>query len=71
MKLEVVAESNLYNLQAQLANDEIQITGAQSDERLARMTLGQLHNWPSDRSFELESVSTSNQNSMDNPGESG
>ena len=71
MKLEVVAESNLYNLQAQLANDEIQITGAQSDERLARMTLGQLLNWPSDRSFELEPVSSSNQNSMDNPGESG
>lgn len=53
VNLQVVAESNLYNLQAQLANDEIQITNARNDVRLAHMTLGQLLNWPADRTYEL------------------
>lgn len=44
VKLLVVPESALYNLQAQLANDEIQITNAKNDIKIARMTLSQLLN---------------------------
>jgi outer membrane protein len=57
VKLQVVAESALYNLQAQLANDEIQITNAKNDIKIAYMTLSQLLNRPVDgNEFELDPV---------------
>lgn len=62
VKLNVVAESSLYNLQAQLANDEIQITTAKNDVRLAYMSLGQLMNWDRNKQYELETVETTENN---------
>jgi outer membrane protein len=60
VKLEVLPESTLYSLQAQLANDQIQITNARNDLRIAHLTLGQLHNRPAgDNEFELDPVEDS------------
>lgn len=57
VKLEVAAESTLYSLQAQLANDQIQITNVRNDVRIAHLTLAQLLNRPAGESeFELEPV---------------
>lgn len=60
VKLEVLPESTLYSLQAQLANDQIQITNARNDLRIAHLTLGQLLNRPAgDNEFELDPVEDS------------
>ena len=60
VKLEVVAESTLYSLQAQLANDQIQITNARNDLRIAHLALGQLLNRPAgENEFELDPVEDS------------
>lgn len=55
IKLQVVPESALYSLLAQLANDKIQITNAGNDLRIARMNLNQLLNrTAADHEFDLE-----------------
>jgi len=60
VKLEVLPESTLYSLQAQLANDQIQITNARNDLRIAHLTLGQLLNRPAvENEFELDPVEDS------------
>ncbi|KAA6439396.1 TolC family protein [Dyadobacter flavalbus] len=60
IRLQVVPESALYSLQAQLANDKIQITNAGNDLRIARMNLNQLLNRPATESeFELNPVENS------------
>ncbi len=56
VELQVVAEANLYNLESQLANDELQITNARNEIRSAQMALSQLLNWPVEQNYELESI---------------
>jgi outer membrane protein len=60
VKLEVAAESTLFSLEAQLANDQIQITNARNDLRIAHLTLGQLLNRPvGENEFELDPIEDS------------
>lgn len=56
VQLQVVAEANLYNLQSQRANDDLQITNARNEVRTAQMALSQLLNWPADQNYELEAI---------------
>jgi outer membrane protein len=60
IKLQVMPESALYSLQAQLANDKIQITNAGNDLKIARMNLNQLLNKSAEESeFELHPIENS------------
>lgn len=56
VKLNVVAESNLFDIQAQLSNDKFQITHSQNNLRLAKLKLQQLLNIPLDKTFDIEKI---------------
>ncbi|MFN4144318.1 MAG: TolC family protein [Runella sp.] len=51
-----LAEINLYDIQAQLANDELAIVNAQNNIELAKLTLKQLMNLPATETFEVEPI---------------
>lgn len=58
VKLNVVSESNLYDIKAQLASDEFQITNAKNNYRSAKLQLKQLLNISPDKdvNFDLDSI---------------
>ena len=60
VKLNVVSESNLYDIKAQLASDEFQITNAKNNYRSAKLRLKQLLNISSDKDINFEGISLEN-----------
>jgi outer membrane protein len=56
VKLTVLPESNLYDIKAQLANDNFQITSTQNNLRLAEMQLKQLMNIQPNIMIEFEAM---------------
>jgi outer membrane protein len=60
VKLNVTSESNLYDIKAQLASDEFQITNAKNNYRSAKLRLKQLLNISSDKDINFEGISLEN-----------
>jgi outer membrane protein len=60
VKLNVVSESNLYDIKAQLVSDEFQITNAKNNYRSAKLRLKQLLNISSDKDINFEGISLEN-----------
>ncbi|WP_428657203.1 TolC family protein [Runella sp.] len=49
-------QTNLYDIQSQLANDELSIVNAQNNIELAKLTLKQYLNLPASEVFEIEAI---------------
>lgn len=52
-----LSQINLYDIQSQLANDELAIVNAQNNIELAKLTLKQFLNLPASEAFEIEPIS--------------
>lgn len=51
-----LAQTQLYDLQAQLANDELAIVNAQNNVELTKLTIKQLMNLPANEQFDIERI---------------
>lgn len=51
-----LSQINLYDIQSQLANDELSIVNAQNNIELAKLTLKQYLNLPASEAFEIEPI---------------
>ncbi|EAY30876.1 putative outer membrane efflux protein [Microscilla marina ATCC 23134] len=60
LKAGSVAENEVINLRATLANDELQVVTSENNVNLARLRLMQLMNLPSNESFEVEQIDVEN-----------
>jgi outer membrane protein len=60
VKAGTLPEMNLYDIQAQLANDELAIVNAQNNVELAKLTLKQLMNLPANEQFDIERIQVPN-----------
>lgn len=60
LKAGSVAENEVINLRATLANDELQVVTAENNLNLARLRLMQLMNLPSGEKFEVEAINVDN-----------
>ena len=56
VKAGTLPEMNLYDIQAQLANDELTIVNAQNNVEVSKLTLKQLMNLPANEQFDIERI---------------
>jgi outer membrane protein len=60
VKAGTLPEMSLYDLQAQLANDELTIVNSQNNVEVAKLTLKQLMNLPANEQLDIERINVAN-----------